>query len=84
MAQKEYKRRCNNVARIVHWKFSGKYNLKGIEKWYKPAPEGVAENEKVTILWDVMIHCDREIKARKPDIVAVNKNERRCAILLYL
>ena len=33
------------------------------------------------ILWDVMIQCDREIKARKPDIVVVNKNERSCAII---
>ena len=24
--------------------------------------------------------CKREIKARKPDIVVVNKNERSCAI----
>ena len=28
-----------------------------------------------------MIQCDREIKARKPDIVVVNKNERSCAII---
>ena len=27
-----------------------------------------------------MIQCDREINARKPDIVVMNKNERRCAI----
>ena len=28
-----------------------------------------------------MIQCDREIKAKKPDIVVVNKNERSCAII---
>ena len=28
-----------------------------------------------------MIQCDREIKARKPDIVVVNKNERSCTII---
>ena len=28
-----------------------------------------------------MIHCDRRIKARKPDIVVVNKNERSCTII---
>ena len=81
LAQKEYKRRHNNVARIVHWKLCGKYNLKRSEKWYEHAPEGVVENEEVKILWDVMIQCDREIKARKPDIVVVNKNERSCAII---
>ena len=33
------------------------------------------------ILWEFMIQCDREIKARKPDIVVVNKNERSCVII---
>ena len=81
LAQKEYRRRHDNVARIVHWKLCGKYNLKRREKWYEHAPEGVVENEEVEILWDVMIQCDREIKARKPYIVVVNKNERSCAII---
>ena len=81
LAQKQYKRRCNNVARTVHWKLCGKYNLKKSEKWYEDAPEGVVENEEVKILQDVIIHCDREIKPRKPDIVVVNKNERSCAII---
>ena len=81
LAQKESKRRHDNVARIVHEKLCGKYNLKRSEKWYEHAPEGVVENEEVKILWDVMIQCDREIKARKPDIVVVNKNERSCAII---
>ena len=28
LAQKDYKRRYDYVARIVHWKLCGKYNLK--------------------------------------------------------
>ena len=28
-----------------------------------------------------MIQCDTAIKARKPDIVVVNKNERSCATI---
>ena len=78
LAQNESKRRHDNVARIVHEKLCGKYNLKRSEKWYEHTPEGV-ENKEVKILWDVMIQCDREIKARKPDIVVVNKNERSWA-----
>ena len=81
LAQKEYKRRYSNVARIVHWKLCWKYNLKRNEKWCEHAPEGIVENKEVKILWDVMIQWDREIKARKPDIVVVNKNERSCAII---
>ena len=66
----------SNVARIVHWKLCGKYNLKKSEKWYEHAPEIV-----VKILWDVMVQSDREIRARKPDIAVVNKNERSCVII---
>ena len=80
LAQKDCKRRHDNVARIVQWNLRGKYNLKESEKWYEHAPEGVAENGEVNILWDVMIQCDREINARKPEIVVVNSNERSCAI----
>ena len=58
-----------------------KYNLKRSEKWHEHDPEGVVENEEVNILWDVMIQCDTEIKARKPDIVVVNKNKRSCAMV---
>ena len=81
LAQKEYKRRHINVARVVNWTFCGKYNLKRSEKWYEHTPEGVVENEEVKILWDLMIQFEREIKARKPDIVVVKKNERSCVII---
>ena len=60
LAQKEYMRRHNNVARIVHWKLCGKCNLKRSEKWYEHAPEGVIENEEVTIWWHILIQCDRD------------------------
>ena len=58
----------------------GKYNLKRSKKWYEHAL-GVVENEEVKILWNVVIQCDKEIKARKPDIVVVNKNEKSCSII---
>ena len=41
----------------------------------------VPRKDEVKDLWDVMIQFDREIMARKPDIVVVNKNERICAII---
>ena len=57
---KEYKRRHDNVARIVHWKLCGKYNLKRSQKWCEHIPEVVVENDEVKILWDVIIQCDRD------------------------
>ena len=38
LAQKEYKRRHDNVARIVHWKLCEQYNLKRSEKCNEHAP----------------------------------------------
>ena len=49
LAQKEYKRKQDNVARIVHWKLCGNCNLKRSEKWYEHTPEGVVENKEVKI-----------------------------------
>ena len=76
LAHKEYKRKHDNVARIIRWKLCGKYNLKRSAKCCEHAPEGAVENEEIKILCDVVIPCDREIKARKSDIAVVNKNER--------
>ena len=45
LAQKEYKRRHDRVARIV-WKLCGRYNLKRSEKWCQHAPEGVLKMKK--------------------------------------
>ena len=64
-AQKEYKRRHDNVA---HQKLCRKCNRKGSKNWYQHAPEGIIENEELKILWDVT------------DIGVVNKNERSCGI----
>ena len=51
------------------------------DKWYEHCPEGVVETDKVKILWDVNIQCNHFIEARKPDIVVVNKGERKCIII---
>ena len=81
LAQKEYKRRHDNVARIVHWHLCKKYYLDRTEKWYEHSPEGVLENDEVKLLWDVNIQCDNLIEARRPDIVVVVKGERKCIII---
>ena len=41
----------------------------------------VVESSGVKILWDVMIQCDHYIENRKPDIVVVEKDDRRCFIV---
>lgn len=81
LAQREYKRRHDKIAQFVHWELCGKFRVERASNWYEHRPEGVIENDEVKILWDFMIQCDRMVEYRKPDIVVVEKKERRCLVI---
>ena len=81
LAQKQYKPRHDNIARIVHLELCQKFGLIGKMKWYNHKPDSVMENDRVKILWDFNIQTDHVIQHRRPDIVIVYKNERRCHIV---
>ena len=81
LAQKEYKRRHDNLAKIVHWKLARKCNFEAADKWYEHEPESILENEDYQILWDFSIETDHVIEARRPVLVVVDKKERSCKII---
>ena len=81
LAQKEYKRRHDNVAEKIHWDLRKRHDLEHHEKWYDHIAEGVIENDKIKLLWDINIQCDNVIEARRPDIVVIDKKERVCLIV---
>ena len=81
LAQKEYKRRHDNVARAVHWKLCEKYGLERSVKWYEHTLRSVVDDERIKILWDVGIQCDHVIEARRPDIEIINKEDKNCFIV---
>ena len=81
LAQKEYKRRHDNLGKIVHWKLARKCNFEVGDKWYEHEPESVFENEDYKILWDFSIQTDHVIEVWRPDLVVVDKNERSCKII---
>ena len=49
LAQKEYKRKCDNVARIVHWTVCGKYGLEGAAHWYDHTRKGVVDSDDIKV-----------------------------------
>ena len=63
LAQKEYKRRHDNLGKIVHWKLARKCNFEAGDKWYEHEPESVLENEDYKILRDFSIQTDHVIEA---------------------
>ena len=81
LAQKECKRRHDNLDKIVHWKLARKCNLEAEDKWYEHEPEIVLESQDCKILWDFSIQTDHVIEAWKPDLVAVDKKRRICKII---
>ena len=75
MAQTEYKRRHDEVAKAVHW------DLCSQDKWYEHKPEPVKENSNAKLLWDFTIQTDKRLAQNRPDIVLVDKNEDVCHII---
>ena len=47
LAHKEYKRRHDKVAKIIHWKLCAKYNLERKDRWCDHEPERVLETDFV-------------------------------------
>ena len=64
LAKKEYKRRHDNLGKIVHWKLARKCNFEAGDKWYEHEPQSVLENEDYKILWDFSIQTDHVIEAQ--------------------
>ena len=81
LAQREYKRRHDNVARYVHWLLSSKAMIEREGEWYNHKPDSCMENENYKILWDMMIQCDQNIQARRPDIVFIDKRTKEAKII---
>lgn len=77
LAQSEYKKRHDNVAKYIHWELLGQFLMERSEKWYEHKPVGVMERNGVTVMWDFMVQCDRYIEHRKPDILIIDSLQRR-------
>ena len=81
LAQRDYKRRHDTVAKLVHWKLCEKHNLERKEKWYKHCPEGAVEDCDVKLIWDANIQSDNVIEEKRPNLILVDKNAKSCIII---
>ena len=59
----------------IHWHICKHYKIELTDKWYDYKPNTVTEGRNVTILWDVPIHIDKEIKLNRPDIIVKGKSK---------
>ena len=81
LAQREYKRRHDTVAKLVNAKICEEHNLERKKKWYEHCTEGAVEDDDVELIWDINIQCDNDIEARRPDLILVDKKVKSCVII---
>ena len=65
----------------MHWKICKAFILPVTENWYNHNPETVISNDQVTLIWDMQVHTDKEIKANKPDIIIKDHINNTCQLI---
>ena len=81
LAQNQYKKRHDSVARSVHWNLCKKYQMPCSNKWHEHQPQPVTENENPKLLWDYSIWTDRVIPANWPDLTLVDKAVNKVSLI---
>ena len=81
LAQNQYKKRHDTLARALHWNLCKKYQMPCSNKWYEHQPQPVTENENAKHLWDYNIRTDRVIPAHQPDLTLVNKTNNNVSLI---
>ena len=81
LANTEYIQRHDKAAGYIHWRICKHYHFSTADKWYEHKPEKVTENEAATVLWDMPVNTDKEIKANRPDIIIKDKTEKKCIMI---
>ena len=81
LAQNQYKKRHDTVARAVHWNLWNKYQMPSSNKWYEHQPQSVTENENSWLLWDYSIRTDRVISAHRPNLTLADKTNNKVSLI---
>lgn len=76
------KTRQNKAAAYLHWIICQYYKIISSVKWYEHQLPTVTDTDEASILWDMPIHNDRQLKANKPEIGAKDKKKGRRMIII--
>ena len=80
LAGKAYMERHNQVAGIVYRNICVEYGLETPRSKWETPPK-VIENDRAKILWDFQIQTDRMVMANQPDIVVIDKEQRKAVVV---
>ena len=66
------------VCTHLHYSVCKALGTETTDKCYTHMPKSVCE-EDVTVLWNQVVHTDREVAANRPDIIIKNKKREKIA-----
>jgi hypothetical protein len=75
LAKNEYVIRHDKVCAHLHYSICKTLGIGTTENWYSHVPKPVWQHEGITVMWNQGIQTNREVLAKKRDIV-IKKQER--------
>jgi len=76
LAGTSYKKCHDAVGRQLHWCICSLYGFSTVKEWWRHNPRPVEDSDRVKLLRDFTIITDRTIRANRPDLILVLKEER--------
>ena len=67
----------DKVCAHLHYSMRKVLGIETRDKQYTHMPKPVYDEGDVTVLWNQVVHTDREDKANRPDIIIKNKKEKK-------
>uniref|UniRef100_A0A8D8TSD9 Uncharacterized protein n=1 Tax=Cacopsylla melanoneura TaxID=428564 RepID=A0A8D8TSD9_9HEMI len=83
LAPREYLSRHNLVGNIIHQELLKKIvnSNRATIPYYKYKPNVVEENDRYKLLWDMSIHTEHNLLRKRPDMLFIDKEEKRGMII---
>ena len=81
LAQTVYLERHNAVASTIYWSLTKELNFERADHWWEHKPESVLENDVYKLYMTLISYADKKITVRRPDIVIVNKGQRKTTLI---
>lgn len=82
LASVHYTERHDNIAKIIHLEMLKYLKIKNPEKkYYEYRLQELEENEHHKVYWNTQIQTDRSVVHNKPDIVWIDKNEKKAYLI---
>jgi acyl transferase domain-containing protein len=65
----------------VYYSICKTLDIETTENWYAHISKPVCQHEDITVLWNQGVQTDREVLAKRLDIIIKNKKDKICLLI---